>query len=64
MQMILTSECEQCKHSYIEETDKAHVKVHCNIKGRTYYYGQCIPCEFQEFIDKRGVNSIEKSSEI
>lgn len=50
--MIPTSECNQCKHSYIEKTDKAHIKAHCNMKGKTYYYGQCILCEFQEFTDK------------
>lgn len=43
--MIITSECEQCIHSVINEEDKAKVKIHCRIKDRTYYWGQCIQCE-------------------
>lgn len=46
--MIITGECEQCIHSTIDETDKARVKVYCNIKDKTYYWGQCIPCEYKE----------------
>jgi hypothetical protein len=45
--MIITSECEQCIHSAINETDKTRVKVHCNIKNKTYYWGQCIPCDYK-----------------
>lgn len=48
MQMIITSECENCIYSTIYDEDKARIKVHCNIKDKTYYYGQCIPCEFKE----------------
>lgn len=43
--MILTSECEQCIYSTIDETNKAHVKIKCNKRNKEYYYGQCIPCE-------------------
>lgn len=46
--MILTSECEQCIHSAINEEDKARVKVHCKVKDKTYYWGQCIPCNYKE----------------
>ena len=46
--MIITSECEQCIHSTIYEEDKARVKVYCNVKDKTYYWGQCIPCEYKE----------------
>lgn len=46
--MILTSECEQCIHSTINEEDKARVKVYCSVKNKTYYWGQCIPCEYKE----------------
>lgn len=43
--MILTSECEQCIHSIINEEDKARIKVYCKVKDKTYYWGQYIPCE-------------------
>ena len=45
---IITSECEQCIHSTIHEIDKAHIKVYCNIKNKTYYWGQSIQCEYKE----------------
>lgn len=50
MKMIITSECEDCSHSKIDETDKAKIKVYCDIKNKTYYFGQCIPCEHKEII--------------
>ncbi len=43
--MILTSECKDCIHSSIDESNKAKIKIYCNLKNRTYYWGQCIPCE-------------------
>lgn len=46
--MIITSECERCIHSVINEEDKAKVKVYCKVKDKTYYWGQCIPCEYKE----------------
>lgn len=48
MSMIITSECEKCIHSVIDETDKSKIKVYCDIKDKTYYFGQCIPCEYIE----------------
>lgn len=46
--MIITSECEQCIHSSIDETDKAKIKVYCGVKDKTYYFGQCVPCDYKE----------------
>lgn len=46
--MILTSECEHCPQSIINDEDKARIKVYCNIKDKTYYWGQCIPCDYKE----------------
>lgn len=46
--MILTSECEQCLHSTLDESNKAKIMVYCNIKEKWYIYGKCIPCEFKE----------------
>lgn len=46
--MIITSECEQCIHSVVNDSDKAKVKIYCDIKDKTYYWGQCIPCEYKE----------------
>ena len=45
MNMILTSECEECRYGLIDDTDKAKVKVKCIHKDKEYYFGQCIPCE-------------------
>lgn len=48
MDMILTSECEQCLRSTLDESNKAKIMVYCNVKEKWYIYGQCIPCEFKE----------------
>ncbi|MCM1232291.1 MAG: hypothetical protein NC489_19385 [Ruminococcus flavefaciens] len=45
MNMILTSECEECIYGIINDDDKARVKVKCVYKDKEYYFGQCIPCE-------------------
>ena len=45
MNMILTSECEECDYGIINESNKAKIKVFCEDKNKEYYYGQCIPCE-------------------
>lgn len=43
--MILTSECENCKYSSIDDSNKARVKIYCSEKEKTYYWGQYVPCE-------------------
>lgn len=43
--MILTSECEKCIYGFIDESNKPKIKVKCELKGKKYHYGQCIPCE-------------------
>lgn len=43
--IIAGQECENCKYGTINDHDKSRVKVICTIKGREYYYGQCIPCD-------------------
>lgn len=46
--MILTSECEKCSHSILDETNKAKIMIYCKQKDKWYIYGQCIPCESKE----------------
>lgn len=46
--MIITSECEQCSQSIINDKNKAKVTIYCKAKDKTYYWGQCIPCENKE----------------
>lgn len=46
--MILTSECEQCPQSIIDDEDKARVIVYCKVKDKMYFWGQCIPCDYKE----------------
>lgn len=48
MEMILTSECEQCLHSELDETNKSKIMVYCRLKDKWYIYGQCIPCDMKE----------------
>ena len=43
--MINTSECEDCIYGTIHEESKAIVRVYCSVKDKTYFFGQCIPCE-------------------
>jgi len=46
--LILTSECEKCAHSTINETDKSKITIYCDVKDRTYVWGQYIACEYKE----------------
>ncbi len=48
MAVINTSECEKCKHGIIDEGNKAKVKVKCEVRNKTYYFGQIIPCDDKE----------------
>lgn len=48
MQMIITTECEKCIHSIMDETNKAKIKIYCKIKNKSYYFGQYVPCEYKE----------------
>lgn len=53
--MIITSECEKCVYATINNKDKAKVKIYYKIKDKTYYWGQCIPCEY---MNKKGVKNV------
>ena len=46
--MIITSQCEECKYGTIDDSNKARVKVICSKKEKVYYFGQCIPCDDRE----------------
>ena len=46
--MIITSECEKCIHSVLDESNKAKIKIYCKVKDKTYHWGQCIPCDHKE----------------
>lgn len=48
MQMINTSECEECIHSMLNDEDKAKIYIYCIMKNKKYFYGQCVPCEYKE----------------
>lgn len=50
MNMIITSQCESCRHCIINDENKAKIKVICLKKDKTYYFGQCIPCDYYERI--------------
>lgn len=44
MKMIITSDCEYCRHGTVDESS-GKLMVHCYKRDKTYYFGQCIPCE-------------------
>lgn len=44
--IIAGSDCENCKH-FQDEVD-INNKIKCKAKGKHYYYGQCIPCNYKE----------------
>lgn len=46
--VIITSECEECIYSNIDESNKSKIIIHCNKKRKDYIWGQCIPCEDKE----------------
>ncbi len=48
MALIKTSECSKCIHSHIDATDKARVTVHCDAKGKEYFYGQYVECDMKK----------------
>ena len=43
--LIITSECEKCIYSIINESNKAKITVRCTRREKEYLWGQCIPCE-------------------
>lgn len=50
--MIITSECKECGNSVINDSDKAKIKIYCKEKNKTYYWGQCIPCDSKDYKKK------------
>lgn len=48
--IICGKDCEDCKFGTILDEDKARVKVYCQTREKTYYYGQCIPCDDKQKI--------------
>ncbi len=45
MEVITTDQCETCINGSIIEESKARIYVHCALKGKTYFFGQCINCD-------------------
>lgn len=37
MKMINISECEQCEHGKIDDSNKARIKAHCDVKGKIIF---------------------------
>lgn len=60
--IISTATCDKCVYGYIDDENKARVKVICNKREKTYYYGQHIPsCEDRQ---KKLEVKDEESSEV
>ena len=45
MSTINSSECEKCKYGSVDDSNKAKVMVHCDIKDKSYFYGQYVQCD-------------------
>ncbi len=46
MNMIIVGrDCENCVYGEIDDSNIARIKVFCAAKEKTYWFGQCIPCE-------------------
>lgn len=45
MNTIITSQCESCRYGTVDDSNKARVMVTCDYRGKTYYYGQSVPCD-------------------
>lgn len=43
-----SSECEKCKWSIIDETNKAKIIVTCRLRSKAFYFGQNIQCSEME----------------
>lgn len=43
--MKSTSECVKCNKCEIDDTNKAKIILICHKTGKTYIYGQAIPCD-------------------
>ena len=46
--IICGKDCEQCKFCTLDESNSAKIKIHCEVKNKDFYWGQCIPCEYKE----------------
>lgn len=46
--VICGKDCEECKYSTFDESNKAKIMLYCSRKERWYIYGQCIQCEYKE----------------
>ena len=46
MATIITSECVNCPHGTMDNSNKAKVTIHYDYKDKDYYYGQCVPCDY------------------
>lgn len=46
--VIITSECEECRYGEVIEQSKRDIWVKCKVHDKLYRYGQCIQCEDKE----------------
>lgn len=42
---IITDICEDCRYSQIDDSNKGNIRIYCEDKDKTYYWGQRIQCD-------------------
>lgn len=50
MQVDNTSQCENCRYSVLDESNKAKIMVYCDFDGKTRIYGQHVDCDRKEVV--------------
>ena len=50
--IIAGKDCEDCRYSTFDESNKAKIMVYCRIRDKWYIYGQALQCEDKIKCDK------------
>ena len=46
--IIIGKECGNCRYCTEMEDELGRAKIYCGKRDKTYWYGQCVPCEDKE----------------
>ena len=51
--IIAGVDCVDCVYSSVDDTNKARIKVYCDARDRSYWWGQNIPCDDKKKYDEK-----------